>query len=171
MPSDQLEQALLDYSKKIISQYLYIRNYVLQIHSFFQMIPRRHNDETSLASPQISVDLFHISFFQVIAIIWLFSFLSASPWAHFTKVLQPKLAKKVSKDQVELFSHSRKSKYNLKTVPWCSTSVQRFLCARILDIFGEIINVSGEKFLKRRKPSDTHPKGGSPRKLFYFMDV
>ena len=109
MPSDQLEQALLDYSKKIISQYLYIRNYVLQIHSFFQMIPRRHNDETSLASPQISVDLFHISFFQVIAIIWLFSFLSASPWAHFTKVLQPKLPKNASKDQVELFPLSHKS--------------------------------------------------------------
>ena len=54
------------------------------------MIPRRHNDETSLASPQISSDLF-----QVIAIIWLFSFLSASPWAHFTKVLQPKNIPKI----------------------------------------------------------------------------
>ena len=89
----------------------------------------------------------------------------------FHKGASTKIDKKVSKDQVELFPHSHKSKYNLKTVPWCSTSVQRFLCARILDIFGEIINVSGEKFLKRRKPSDTHPKGGSPRKLFYFMDV
>ena len=39
----------------------------------------------------ISPDLkWSLSNFQVIAIIWLFSFLSASPWAHFTKVLQPK---------------------------------------------------------------------------------